>query len=530
MDYSGTALPYDGKSFCEALAPSELPHCAQAQHAWGDCVAAVAAQSLPDTTVALEEVVGCGSLSQPARRNLQQTSPCSDVARRRFRRRFRRLEQGAKSTTSQLESCPREQGRALLEMETKDVLLVEMEVGKDDEGKDEKSDDVGGGGLDASIWVERPTSATRIHGALWASCSHTPGVLIGTVLLMAFGLGALWDAVVPGPAIPSLPPPGDHPPAASSPAPVPLGPRSAGESGIAGGGGGAETGLGWGWGAVGQLAELDVALAIVRTDHWALGQTDPSNGINSLAAQVRFIGSDGREIVQPQRVRQLSADWDPEVVVGRHLVLPNSATVTALLRTFVVKGIAPHRLRSLANDCQPTTSTARDLAPAYRVESIIPAASPGRPPQLVLAVPVTRQLPMAAFSVMANQAVFLEFRHLAAIPCFHAALVNREENARATVAHMAYMRANEWATSDAVFVLLCVDGWGGRVVDGVCTGLNGGPMDLAGPVDCGLLQRLQSAWTRLFSMYSAQPLQVQDELRMDEDRGQVFSETVGLDP
>eukprot|EP01046_Picozoa_sp_COSAG06_P085608 COSAG06_NODE_32289_length_508_cov_2.210269_1_plen_26_part_10 len=26
-------------------------------------------------------------------------------------------------------------------METKDVLLVEMEVGKDDEGKDEKSDD-----------------------------------------------------------------------------------------------------------------------------------------------------------------------------------------------------------------------------------------------------------------------------------------------------------------------------------------------------------------------------------------------------
>jgi hypothetical protein len=406
-------------------------------------------------------------------------------------------------------------------MQTKDELLVGLELekpGADSADERIEADYVAQrAGTPPAGVAAHPRAATQIHGALWASCSHTPGVLIGAVVLVVLGLGALWDAIASSFA--SNPPP---------PTPVPRG--LDGHDGR-----GSGTAQGWGWSALSELADLDTALAIVRTDSWALGQTDES-GINSLAGQVRLIDFDGREIRPPngQRVRQLSATWTPADVVGRHVVLPNRATVTTLLRTFTVTGVAPDQLRWLAEDCQASTSTLRNLAPAYRVESLTPSAGPGQMPRLELAVPDVhrcsscRDLPMAAFSVVANQGIFQEFQTLSAIPCFHVALAEDEGNARAATAHMAYMRANDWATSDTVFVLLCADGWGGRVVDGVCVRTNGGAMDVRTiPPTCSLLQRVATAWTRLYQD-SSQPVVVQDELRMDEDRGRVFSETEGL--
>ena len=406
-------------------------------------------------------------------------------------------------------------------METKDELLVGAEIesekpdadgmdGKGDYGAQQQATPPAG-------LAAHPRAATQIHGALWASCSHTPGVLIGAVVLVVLGLGALWDAIASN--IASNPPP---------PSSVPGDLNGHGQSGDT-------PQLGWGWSALGELSDLNAALAIVRTDSWAFGQDDKS-GINSLAGQVRFIDLDGREIRPPngQRVRELSATWTPDDVVGRHMVLPNSATVTTLLRTFTITGVAPDQLRWLADDCQASTSTLRDLAPAYRVESVTPSAAPGQMPLLELAVPDMhrcpncRDLPMAAFSVIANQGIFQEFHSLAAIPCFHAALEADEGNERAATAHMAYMRANNWATSDIVFVLLCADGWGGRVVDSVCMRANGGVMDPRTiPPTCLLLQHVEAAWTRLHQDRS-QPVPVQDELRMDEDRGSVFSQTEGL--
>eukprot|EP01043_Picozoa_sp_COSAG02_P039758 COSAG02_NODE_3162_length_7248_cov_147.217793_1_plen_409_part_00 len=407
-------------------------------------------------------------------------------------------------------------------METKDELLVgaEIESEKPDAGGADEKGDYGAeqhATPPAGLAGAHPRAATQIHGALWASCSHTPGVLIGAVVLVVLGLGTLWDAIAS--SIASNPPP---------PSPVPRGSNGPGQSGDT-------TQLGWGWSALSELADLDAALAIVRTDSWAFGQDDKS-GVNSLAGQVRFIDLDGREIRPPngQRVRQLSATWTPDDVVGRHIVLPNSATVTTLLHTFTVTGVAPDQLRWLAGDCKASTSTLRDLAPAYRVESLTPSAAPGQMPLLELAVPDMhrcsdcRDLPMAAFSVISNQGIFQEFRSLAAIPCFHAALEADEGDARAATAHMAYMRANSWATSDIVFVLLCVDGWGGRVVDSVCVRANGGAMDPRTiPPTCSLLQHVEAAWTRLHQDRS-QPVPVQHELGMDEDRGSVFSQIEGF--
>lgn len=415
-------------------------------------------------------------------------------------------------------------------MQTKDVLLVGLEM-QDSEKSDcsevEKADDDGVTAGDTPVGPAlsgpppglasvHPKATAQIHGAVWASCSHTPGVLIGAVVLVLLGLGAVWDAVESSIAPSQSEASSIH--ATSGP-----------HSGTSGGDDSAVE-QGWGWAALSELAGLDVALAIIRTDQWATGQTDTS-GTNSLAAQVRFIGSDGREVRSP-RVRELSTTW-PDDVVGRHLVLPNSATVTTLLHTFAITGIASHQLRWLAEDCQASTRISRDLAPAYLVKSLTPSATPGQLPQLRLELPgaehctTCSELPMAAFSVVANREIFQEFQALVEISCFHAALVTDERNARATIAHMAYMRANTWDTSDAVFVLLCVDGWGGRVVDGICISLNGGAMDLSTKPTCRQLDKLQEAWTRLRDDAS-QPARVRDQLRMDEDRGQVFSEIEGL--
>ena len=395
-------------------------------------------------------------------------------------------------------------------------------------GADEKVDeDAAGWPFEPPGLAARQGAATQIHGAVWASCSHTPGVLIGAVVLVILGFGALWDAIETGVASSSPLPHDQVPP---SPAPHDSTNRGAGSS--RSGSSGSEQG--WGWAALSEMADRDVALAIIRTDAWASGQTD-TQGINSLAGQVRFIDLNGHEIRSPngQRVRQLDAAWIPEDVVGRHLVLPNSATVATLVRTFAVAGVDAHQLRSLAEDCQASTTTSRDLAPAYRVESLTPSAAPGQRPQLQLAVPGTprcagcRDLPMAAFSVVANQAIFQEFRTLAAIPCFHDALLAGGRNAQATTAHMAFMRANSWAVSDTVFVLLCADGWGGRVYDDACVSTDGGVMNPSRIPPCPLFEQLQVAWGRLRDDPS-QPVNVQDELRMDEDRGRVFSETEGM--
>ena len=196
---------------------------------------------------------------------------------------------------------------------------------------------------------------------------------------------------------------------------------------------------GKGWAKLAQLGgDVETALAILRTDDWAPGVSED---------QVRIIGSDGKE-VQPKarNITNLTGS------VGKYLVLPNGTTVTKLQATYNVEGVKG-TLKNLAKDCRKGITTKENLAPAYEIVSVSAEATHGQPkPTLKLKIP-NDDLPMGAFSVVANKGIFDKFKSLANDQNVKTFLQSQHKVAtksctNGVVAHMAYMLANDWNTSD----------------------------------------------------------------------------------